>query len=315
MATVTIDPTVPPNSENPQNGAFRIREVAAWLLDILGLNATIPNTVTIPPAPQIDTSTGLFFIRAVPMAQALFVSPDAITPTTTLDVTANFIQTLNPSTSNSMFVSNFSANCVVVGAQAGSAANGRDQAAAFGNSTFYHLYIITGSGVSPATIVSLTAPLGSPTFPAGYTNWYYAGTYRTDGSGNVMAQYGRGSTIYYGSSQQVLASGSATTATAISTSSFVPSLAQSIQTYFHSTVSAVGSPDPIVEIGLTSTTTTAATSFYEIKPAAGSGGGASGWTQIPNISQQFFYKWTLNSATGPALDVEILGYTVGNGAT
>ena len=311
MATVVIDPTVPPNSENPQNGAFRIREVAAWLLDVLGLNSSIPQTVTIPASPQFDTTTGLFLVQMVPAVQNLVVFNDSINPTTTLDVTATYFQCINLSTNTVTFISNFSGTCVVVGAQTGSQVNGRDQAAAFPSSSFYNLYFITGDSQSPGLLASLAVPLNPPTFPSGYSNASYIGTYRTDGSANLVSQYGRGSKVWYVVPASVLANGAASTNTKIDLSPQTPAIA--LNTILNTTFEGTADINNNIkaEIGILA----AGNTFVNINSGSPNGvltGGSLVFT-VPQEAQAIYYKWVNGTAQG--LNVWVAGYEVPNNAT
>lgn len=314
----TIDPTVPPNSENPQNGATRIRNLTAELLQVLGFTGTVAETIASPAGAQIDTNTGLFLISAPAGAQKLTVDPNAVAPTTTLDVAAQIVYMLNPTTFTLVRTTSFSASCVVVGAQAGSQANGRDQAGAFGANQFFHLYAIGGGGQTPATLASLVAPLTGPTLPASYTNWAYLGTYLTDGSSNLLPMYGRGNTIYYRANQSLLAGGTATSSTNVPISAFVPSTATQYELFVSGGASAFGSAGEVFEyIGLVSGALNASTSFYQIKFSLTSTQGAvATWLEMPYISGGYYYKLD-PQATGATLKTshQIQGYRVANGST
>lgn len=56
--SITIDPTVPANSENPQLGATRIRNLTAELLQILGATGLAPVTYSVVPF-TVNATTGL----------------------------------------------------------------------------------------------------------------------------------------------------------------------------------------------------------------------------------------------------------------
>lgn len=49
MAAVTLDPTLPPDSETPRLGAQRIRNLTAEVLELFGFTGTVPETVSGPP--------------------------------------------------------------------------------------------------------------------------------------------------------------------------------------------------------------------------------------------------------------------------
>lgn len=76
---------------------------------------------------------------------------------------------------------------------AGPAVNGRDQAGAFANPSWLHIYYIW-DGVTIGLVASTTAPPTGPTLPAGYTHWGYATTvYFTT---SLPDQYTVGGTVY-----------------------------------------------------------------------------------------------------------------------
>jgi len=246
---------------------------------------------------------------------------DGTNPTTTFDVTADRVITINPTTKVATLTTSFSANDLVVGAQTGSQANGRDQAAAFGNNVFFHLYAITGSGQPAALLASLAAPPTGPTLPTNYTAWAYLGTFLTDGSGNLLSMYVRGNTVYYQQNQTLLNAGSATTSTNIPIASFVPSTATQYE-LFYATLWTPGTTggDMGVYIALVSGTLNASTAFFNIRVAAisnANAGGTSGWIELPYISGGPYYKWDLGTTntTGQALYLQVQGYRVPNGAS
>lgn len=314
----TIDPTVPADSESPRLGAQRIRDITAELLQVLGFTGLTSETIAAAPGVQIDTATGLLLVGSIPGAINLRGDPDGVAPTTTIDITADIVYMLNPSTFNVTRTTAFTANNLVVGAQAGTILNGRDQAAAFGNNTFFHLYAIGGGGQTPGTLTSLTAPLTGPTLPASYTSWAYLGTFLTDGSGNVLPMRLRGNTLYYQANQIVLNAGTATSSTNVPISTFVPSIATQFELFIQTNSTAASAASAVFcYIGQVAGALNATTAFFQVKFfAAGGGGGISTWTEMPFISGGYYYKLDA-VATGATLSTshQIQGYRVPNGST
>jgi hypothetical protein len=314
----TIDPTLPPDSESPRLGAQRIRNLTSELLQVLGFTGAGAQTIASPPAVQIDTTTGILLNRSMPGAINLKVIPDGALPLTTVDVTADLVFMIAPTTFVVTPISAFSANCLVVGAQVGSVVNKRDQTAAFGASTFFHLYIIGGNGQTPGTLASLTGPLVGPTLPGSYTSWAYIGTLRINAASNVTSMYIMGNTVSYNTAQSVLSSGSATSSTNVPLGLFVPILASNALIQFSASVNSNATANTAQGlIGLISPVTTA-NEFYEID-ITGSGGanaaGYTGWFEIPNLTLGLYYKWTLNGLSTPNLNLMIQGYRVPNGSS
>ena len=62
MASVTFDPTVPPNTESPRNGATRIRNLTAELMAILGLPNLTAETVGGPFIESFDVNGAATFV-------------------------------------------------------------------------------------------------------------------------------------------------------------------------------------------------------------------------------------------------------------
>lgn len=55
----TLDPTKPPDSESPTLGASRIRNVSAFLLQMLGFTGLVSETLVTAPISSVDLTTGL----------------------------------------------------------------------------------------------------------------------------------------------------------------------------------------------------------------------------------------------------------------
>lgn len=289
--------------------------------DPLSLN-TLQSTGSSPLVTGFSLIPGALVSSWLPNARGgadhLFISPDNSTPTTTMDVTADVLTMVNPGTGKALATTAFSANDLVVGSQTGATLNARDQTAAFASSTFYHLYAIGAIGQTPGVIASLTGPPTGPTLPTNYTAWAYLGTFQTDGSGNVLAMYGRGNQDYYKVNNNILVSGSATSSTNVPISTLVPSIASRYQIYFNAVGSATGIGAFFVDVGLDSGTLTTTTAFYAVRLMSQVTTvitGYSGWIDMPYITGGFYYRWqdpnTLTIADN-GFSVQVQSYTVPN---
>lgn len=149
---------------------------------------------------------------------------ESASPTTKFELSATAVVAYSPANGDSAFGWNISTltNDTSV---SGPAANGRDQSAAFGNSTWIHLYFIY-NGTTWATLSSLTAPPTGPTLPSGYTYWAYAATIRKNASGNLKRHYIFNNKVYYdedsATNNRILNAGTATTFTSVDASSLIP---------------------------------------------------------------------------------------------
>jgi hypothetical protein len=103
-----------------------------------------------------------------------------VTGNTSATATATYILAVNSSGISTQIVSpNVTLNTATSGA------NGLD-AGTIAASTWYYLYFIQGTS-GTACLLSLASPVGgsTPTLPAGYTSWAYAGPLVTDASGSL----------------------------------------------------------------------------------------------------------------------------------
>lgn len=158
-----------------------------------------------------------------PRVVGLVGGNNSVSPNTKFDLSARGV-TAYRSAGDSVFGWNISTLTNDTGA-AGPAANGRDQSAAFGNSTWIHLYFIY-NGSTWATLSSLTAPPTGPTLPTGYTHWCYATTIRKDSGGNLKTVSIAGNYVGYlvdeTTTNRALSIGTSTTYAAVDLSSFIP---------------------------------------------------------------------------------------------
>ena len=198
---------------------------------------------------------------------------------------------------------------------AGPAANGRDQAVAFSNSSWVHFYWIW-NGTTLATISSASAPPTGPTLPSGYTHWAYAGANWIKASGIMRQIHIRGSKVFYDGYENALTGGSATTETSVSLASFVPPNALSaLLNILMSIDTNAGGP--------------AETQSYirfvpnfnyftaSLRCNASDGSRTGGLIEIPNVSQTIYYLFGNETNPGNILSrgmtIQAVGYVIPNG--
>jgi hypothetical protein len=204
-------------------------------------------------------------------------------------------------------------------ATAGPAANGRDQAGAFANSTWLHFYWIW-DGATLATVSSIVAPPTGPTLPTGYTHWAYAGADYKNSSGNLMAVRIKGSQVFYDTVQGVLNGGTATVSTAVDLAAFIPPNALTVN--FASvgllTTGAGGAAAENVLIGHVSPASSTFTAAYGVYvPVASQSQAGTLSFDMANVSRQLFYLWSNISGAGNVssreLFIQVRGFRVPNG--
>lgn len=207
---------------------------------------------------------------------------------------------------------------------AGSAANGRDQSAAFSaNSWIYLYYIYNPTTLTLATLASLTAPASftGSTLPAGYTFWAFATALRWNGSSQLYRTRAKGRKVWYeidnGGANRLVNAGTATSFTTVTLSSMVPPVAlfavlRPIVGVIHSVAGA--------SFGLfmrpTGSVMTTGTPYAEavIANAASYGSDYGGEVEIPmNASQQIDYRLTQTVDTSGGAYLDVMGYVIPNG--
>jgi hypothetical protein len=228
---------------------------------------------------------------------------NAGTPNTKFDFSADAV-TLR-STNGTPDVTRFGTGTITndVGL-AGSAANGRDQAGAFGASNWIHFYFIW-NGTTLATLSSLTVPPTGPTLPTGYTHWAYAGAVFFNGSSQLLAVRMRGASAFYPTAQNVLAAGTATVETSIILSSVIPqnSARATIRGLFVDPTGAAVTHNAVVRI-------VTGQNYFVYDLASNAAARNVSEITVPNIGQQIFYLLTVNTTS---FTVDVLGYVMPNG--
>jgi hypothetical protein len=160
-----------------------------------------------------------------PHVMGLTGANNAGTPNTKVDLAAAAVWCYDPVLGKTYLVQNPGTLTVDV-SLAGPAANGRDQAAAFGASSWLHLfYIYNPTSDTLALIASLNVDtVGPASLPAGYTAWAYAVAIRYNATPLLLKTRFRGAWAHYDSDadSRILSNGQAAVETAITISGIVP---------------------------------------------------------------------------------------------
>lgn len=228
---------------------------------------------------------------------------------TRLDLTADIVTFIDPSTSLAVVVSSPSLTACDI-ATAGPIGGGRDQSGAFSSGSTLHFYwIAKAGGTAPSVVASLAAPSTGPTLPSTYTMWAYATTMVMTGSNLPLATI-RGSTVMYQTVQTLLSAGTATSETSVTTavSTVVPANALTFQALLYLDNSTAGT-------GAHTTNYRVITGVNQVTVSLGvavaSGSAATSMTTVlPNVSQTLLY---INSSALTRATASIMGYTVPNG--
>ena len=222
----------------------------------------------------------------------------------------NFVGRTNSSTPNSKV--DFSADELVVKDSSGntlrltsvsvtsdiatSGANGLDTGAEGSNTTYFHFVIAKADGTKAGL---LSASATAPTLPSGYTFFALVQVVRNDGSSNFIPFRQAGDTCYYQERQNVLSAGSATSTTAVSLATFVPSVAASVLMIGENTVTTnagSGSNTSTIEI-------VSGSAFTKLLCQDSSASSTDYDTQafeVPNISQNVNYYNTQGGSVSSA---------------
>lgn len=187
-----------------------------------------------------------------------------------------------------------------------SGANGRDTTATFAANQFIHFYWVSaGENATLETRSSLAAP---PTGPAGTAFWSYVGAVRL-GTGQLVRVRIHGGRVYNAVQQSVLSGGTATVATSVSLTSYVPSNAGVI--YLQSRLHHAADAQRILSIRFVSGQN------YVTQKVEGNGGADAGTDisvfEIPNVSRQISYLIDGSVGIADGANIHVLGYSVPNG--
>lgn len=265
----------------------------------------------------------LDLIAAAGSAQGGFSSSGLIArnnianPNTQLDISASAIVVLNPATSKSTYIS-APANQTNNTSTAGPAAGGRDQAGAFGVSSWIHFYLIYNSTTLDVdSISSAVAPPTGPTLPTGYDAWCYVGPVRFNGASQLESIYITGAFAYRQAAVvgNAVSNGTAAVETAVSIVALVPPNAQVME--INVLVGAAGGGAAANEwatfIGFIT-----GTDFSYVTTAVGAAASTNTTnyltTTMPNLSQSMHYSVErIGGSTGAGNTyITIVGYSIPN---
>jgi hypothetical protein len=218
------------------------------------------------------------------------------TPTSKYDLLPNYVTLRNPTTGG---VRTVVPTTLTNDIAAVTTTNGRDQAAAFTASSWVYFYFVgTGAG-APTTLSSASS--SGPTLLAGQTEWALATAVWNDATPKLMPTHARGAWNFYDAQQTVLATGHATTETAVSVATSVPPIAVRYEVQINY--------NPGTDTSSKYRIVSGSSNFLDLSKFLVNGY----MTAIfPNVAQQFLYQ---AGATAGGEDVNVLGYMVPNGDT
>lgn len=254
-------------------------------------------------------------LNSAPRVVGCNCANNSSTPNTQFDLDADYITLRNPTTGHCFTIANPGSAITNDISAAGPAANGLDQAVSLSNFSWVHFYWIW-NGTTLATISSATAPPIGPTLPSGYTHWAYAGANWIDGSWIMRKIHIRGSKVFYEEAENIISSGSATTETALNTTTFVPPNALTAYLNIRASMNtnAGGSAESMLQIRFISNW-----GFFalNVRANASSTTRNSSFLEIPNVNQNIYYLFTdeVNPSNISARNIhaQAVGYTVPNG--
>lgn len=298
------------NTAAAPNGNLLIGNGAGWTVAPItaGLGTLVTNgagSITLA-----STSGSAYGIRKLVGAN------NAITPNTQYDLSADLVVLRNPTTGATITKVNTGTLTNDTGV-AGPAADGRDQAGAFGASTWLHFYFIVKDDGTLATLSSTVAPPTGPTLPATYTSWAYAGAVRFDGGSALLRTRMRGAWMYYDSPPLALSGGTATTETAVSLTALVPPNVMAftlVSMQLSGIANSSGSYDLTLSLRASAGSVFGSYTDTRNTTASSAQGTAFGEVTMPAASgQQFFYLITVGLGSGQALSIHLSAFQVPNG--
>lgn len=195
---------------------------------------------------------------------------------------------------------------------AGPAANGRDQAGAFGNNSWVHFWFIS-NGATVSTLASASAT--APTLPSGYVAQAYIGAVRL-GTGTLSDVSFFGSRTLYTSAIVAISSGTASAPTAVSLSAFVPPNALSFSLQVQTLAVSSNGGGSYSATAYLSSAATGQPYLYGLGGVAAASQimSVAGQTfEMFNISQQFYYYIGLAAGAGTSTGLNVSGYKNPNG--
>lgn len=201
---------------------------------------------------------------------------------------------------------------------AGITANGRDQVAVFAVSSWIHVYFIW-NGTTLATVSSLTAPPTGPIMPTGYTHWCYAAALRWNASSNIIPCRTQSNFMWYdvgqGGINRMLTNGQATTRTAVDLSGIVSPNVVLVQLNLN--LDVIHNTASIAFAGALGPTGSSTTQEYVKIDTQVNGQECAQHSQLSipaGTTQQIDYNINLVPSGSGGLTVDVLGFTIPNGA-
>jgi hypothetical protein len=261
---------------------------------------------------MVDVAVAPLLSLGAYQVRGLLGGNNAGSPTTQFDLSADAIVLRNPATGG-VAVSTNVATITDDVTVAGPVANGRDQAGAFGASSWIHFYFIWNN-TTLATIASATAPPTGPTLPTGYTHWAYAASVFFNGSSQLVSVRVRGAWIEYQSRQSILSGGAGTSETAVGLTSVVPPNALRVRVNAQLTITASAS----ASTGSLTLRYLSGLDLYQLAIAGIANGGQISETAevtFPNQAQNMYYLTAISGgASAQSASLWALGYAVPNGS-
>jgi len=256
-------------------------------------------------APKFWRGDGTWQAPSYSRVMGLVGVNNAGTPNSQYDLSAAGIVFLNPVDGSFMTKHNQGVltNNVLT---AGPAANGRDQAGAFGANSWIHFYFIIKLDGTVATVSSLTAPPTGPVLPSTYIAWAYCGAVRYEATPLLVPTLFRGAfaRVVGTVNWRALNGGAATVETAVSLVNFIPPNAVTVQIKLQTLNSASAGINTIVY----ERAGEGATGMVAYNGGIGFFGSSA--ATLANVSQQVFY---LSGAANSQAFIDIMGYTMPNG--
>lgn len=213
---------------------------------------------------------------------------------------------------NAVYIGSASLACDI--SVAGPVANGRDQAAAFPNTTWIYFFVIAQANGTAATIASLSST--APTLPSGYTVFQLAGAIRKDSIGNLLLVQQAGSMVAYdmnASDTRIVASANSATFASASAAAYVPPITKRCDLTWTVAASNAGAGTNLLLYRPTGSSRT--TGFIAVALAGAAGAAWSGGNTVATIlgvSNSIDHR--LQAAfTGAGYFCDVVCYYVPNG--
>lgn len=235
---------------------------------------------------------------------------DAGAPNTKYGIGGGLVALRNPITGALTLVASVSLQVVdfaVVGA------NGLD-AGAQAASTWYHFYFIN-NGTLTRGLASTNGPATGPALPTGYLSWAYAGAVYSDGSTHLVPTRMAGRRMWYYAHRAAVTTGAPAVSSeqTVSVAALVPPNASGIM--LDGWMTAVSSSVSAFSLQIRFVTGSDAVLLRGLITVAGITGLLSSAFTLPNVGQQFYYLWNMDTGTpsAPSVTIYVAGYEVSNG--